>query len=147
MAIPVIWRRFRGHFGISAPRMTVTTSLPWWERSAAVLALTAVMAVVVWWAFDFGQVFGSAHRRDVDAQTAALETEAMRLRNDASALRVRYSQLESDLAMSRGAQQALSRQVADLTVENARLKEEAAILQRLVADTGKSAAPPRRRER
>ena len=147
MAVPILWRRFRGHFGISAPRMTVTTSLPWWERSAAVLLLTAMMAVVVWLAFDFGQVFGGAHRRDVDAQTAARETEAMRLRGDASALRVRYSQLESDLAMSRGAQQALSRQVADLTAENARLKEEAAILERLVVDTGKSAAPPKRRER
>jgi hypothetical protein len=147
MAVPIIWRRFRGHFGISAPRMTVTTHLPWWERSVAVLALTAVMAIVVWWAFDFGQIFGSAHRRDVDAQAAALETEAVRLRSDASALRVRYSQLESDLAMSRGAQQALSREVADLAAENAKLKEEAAILQRLVADTGTSAAPPKRRER
>ena len=147
MAVPFIRRRFRGHFGISAPRMTVTTSRPWWERGAVIVAFAALVGAAVWWAFDFGQVFGSAHRRDVDAQTAALETEAMRLRNDASALRVRYSQLESDLAMSRGAQQALSRQVADLTVENARLKEEAAILQRLVADTGKSAAPPRRRER
>jgi hypothetical protein len=147
MAVPIIWRRFRGHFGISAPRMTVTTSLPWWERSAAVLVLTALMAIVVWLAFDFGQIFGSAQRRDIDAQTAALETEAMRLRSDASALRMRYSQLESDLAMSRGAQQALSRQVAELAAENAQLKEEAAILQRLVADKGKSAAPPSRRER
>jgi hypothetical protein len=147
MAVPILWRKLRGHFGISAPRMTVTTHLPWWERSAAMLALTAAMAVLVWWAFDFGQIFGTAHRRDADAQTAALETEATRLRSDASALRVRYSQLESDLAMSRGAQQALSRQVVDLAAENAQLKEEAAILQRLVGDTGKSAAPPRRRER
>ena len=147
MGVPIIWRRFRGHFGISAPRMAVTTRLPWWQRSAAVLALTVVMAVVVWWAFDFGQIFGSAHRRDAGAQTAALETEAIRLRSDASAHRVRYSELESDLAMSRGAQQALSRQVADLAAENAQLKEEAAILQRLVGDTAKSAAPPKRRER
>ena len=147
MAVPIIWRRFRGHFGISAPRMTVTTRLRWWERGAAVLALTAMMAVVVWWAFDFGQIFGGAHHRDVDAQTAVLETEAVRLRSDASALRMRYSQIESDLAMSRGAQQALSRQVADLAAENAQLKEEATILQRLVADTGKPAAPSRRRER
>jgi hypothetical protein len=146
MGVPIIWRRFRDHFGIRAPRMTVTTRLPWWERSAAVIALTAMMAVVVWWAFDFGQIFGGAHRRDVDAQRAALETEAIRLRSDASALRVRYSQLETDLAMSRGAQQALSRQVADLAAENAQLKEEAAILQRLVGDTAKSAAPPARRE-
>ena len=147
MAVPIIWRRFRGHFGISAPRMTVTTRLPWWQRGAAVLALTVVMAGVVWWAFDFGQIFGNVHRQGAEGQTAVLETEAIRLRSDASALRVRYSQLESDLAMSRGAQQALSRQVADLAAENAQLKEEAAILQRLVADTGKSAAPPRRRER
>src|SRR5512133_1742249 len=134
MGVPIIWlwRRFRDHFGIRAPRMTVTTHLPWWERGAAVFALTAMMAFVVWWAFDFGQIFGGVHRGDIDAQRAALETEAIRLRSDASARRVRYSQLETDLAMSRGAQQALSRQVADLAAENAELKEEAAILQRLV---------------
>ena len=73
MAVPIIWRRFRGHFGISAPRMTVTTRLHWWERGAAVLALTAMMAVVVWWAFDFGQIFGGAHHRDVDARQALID--------------------------------------------------------------------------
>ncbi|HEY3180507.1 MAG TPA: DUF6776 family protein [Casimicrobiaceae bacterium] len=140
MAFPINWRRFRAHFGISAPRMTVTTSLPWWERSAALLALGAVMAGMLWWSFGVGQLFGSAHRTDVDAQIAALETEASRLRSDASALRVRYSQMQSDLAMSRGAQQALSRQIADLTAENAALKEEATILQRLIGDTGKQTA-------
>ena len=125
--------------------MTVTTSLPWWERSAAVLVLTAVMAFVVWWAFDFGQIFGGAHLRDVDARTAALQTEAMRLRSDASALRVGYSQLESDLAMSRGAEHALARQLAELAAENTELKEAAMALKRLVPDADRHTAARRAR--
>jgi len=145
MGAPLIRRRFRGHFGISAPRMTVRTSLPWWERGAAAVALAALIGALAWWAFDFGQLFGHVNGKEIDAKLAALQTEAARLQSDASSLRMRNSQLESDLAMSRGAEQALSRQVADLSAENARLKEEMIVLQRLVADTGKQSGPRRAR--
>ena len=47
--------------------------------------------------------------------------------------------------MSRGAEQALSRQVADLSADNARLKEEMIVLQRLVADTGRQSGARRAR--
>lgn len=145
MSTPFIRRRFREHFGIRAPRMTVTARLPWWERGAALAMLAAVMAGIVWWAFDFGQLFGHVNGKDVEAQFAALQSEAARLRSEASSVRMRNSQLESDLAMSRGAEAALSRQVADLTAENARLKEEAMVLNRLVGDAGKSPEPRRGR--
>jgi hypothetical protein len=125
--------------------MTVTTSLPWWERGAAVVALAVLIGGLAWWAFDFGQLFGHVNGKEIDAKFVALQAEAARLQSDASSLRMRNSQLESDLAMSRGAEQALSRQVADLSADNARLKEEMIVLQRLVADTGKQSGVRRGR--
>ena len=47
------------------------------------------------------------------------------------------SQLDSELAMTKGAQNTLTRQVNDLTGENTQLKEELAFLQRLFADSSK----------
>ena len=137
MVIPFVRRRLRGHFGISAARMTVKTRLPWWERGAGAVAVVVAVGALLWWAFDVGQALGSSGRKNVEPQTAVLENEAARLRSDASELRIRNSQLESDLAMSRGVQQTLSRQLAELAQENAKLKEESIVLQRLASDAGR----------
>jgi len=144
-----MWRRVRGHFGISAPRMTVMPRLPWWERGAALLAMLAVMIGLLWCAFDAGQIVGSTvNRNDIEVRIGGVDPEAIGLSRDARAVTMRNDQLESDLAIARGAQQALSRQVAELIAENAHLKEEAAILQRLGYGNGgetaaRSVRPPR----
>jgi hypothetical protein len=143
MSVPLIRRRLREHFGISAPRMTVRTSLPWWERGAALVVLAAIAAGLVWWAFDAGRREARVASRDLDARFTSLEGETARLGDDAVALRMRNSELESGLAMSRATEQALSRQVADLSAENARLKEELIVLRRL-SDEAAKPAPARR---
>jgi Family of unknown function (DUF6776) len=137
MATPFSWRRMRQQFGISAPRMTVRTRLPWWGRAAMVLMLAGIVAGGWWWGFDFGQIFGGVNRKQVEATIAALEVETAKLRNETAELRARNSQLESDLAISRGTESAMTRQAAELGAENAQLKEERAFWQKLTADSGK----------
>ena len=128
----------RSQFG-GGPGRTARASIPWWGRAAAVVAMLAVVAGMWWWGFDFGQIFGGLNRKEVDAKLAARDAEVARLRDEAVELRVRNSRLESDLGMSRGAEQALSRQANDMVSENAQLKEEVAFLQKLVADSSKQA--------
>src|SRR5262245_28679627 len=115
----------RQQFGISAPRMTVQTKLPWWGRGAVALALAGIIGGMWWWGFDFGQIFGGVNRKELEARIENLEADAAKLRLEAVELRGRNSQLESDLSMNRGALQAMTRQAADLSAENAQLKEEA----------------------
>jgi len=110
-----------------------------------IVAFAAVVGAAVWWAFDFGQLFGHVNRREIDARYAAMEIEAGRLRSDSSALRIQNSQLESDLAMSRGAERALARQLAELAAENTELKEAAMALKRLVPDADRQTAARRGR--
>ena len=69
---------------------------------------------------------------------ASLETEAAKLRAEATDLRGRNSALESELAMTKGAQEALSRQATELSSERAQLKEELVFLQQLVIDSSKT---------
>jgi len=132
------WRRVRQHFGISAPRMAVRTHLPWWGRGAIVATLVAVIAGMWWWGFDFGQIFGGFNRKEVEARFVSLEADAAKLRTEATELRARNSALESELAMTRGTQDALTRQTAELSGENAQLNEELAFLQKLVSDSSKT---------
>ena len=134
----VFWRRVRQRFGISAPRMAVRTHVPWWGRGAIVVSLLAIIGGMWWWGFDFGQILGGFNRQEVETRLASLETEAAKYRNEAAELRARNATLESELAMTRGKQDALTRQTTDLTGENAQLKEELAFLQKLVSDSSKT---------
>ena len=139
MAVSGFWQRVRTRLGIGESRTAVATPMPWWGRIAALVAGIAVVTGMWWWGFDFGQVFGGFDRKEVEARLSTLDAEATRLRAEAADLRGRNSRLESDLAMSRGAEQGLSRQSSNLVTENAQLKEEVAFLQRLVADSSKQA--------
>jgi hypothetical protein len=128
------WRRLRQNFGISAPRMAVRTPLPWWGRSLILVALAVVVAGMWWWGFDFGQLFGGFNRKEIEAKVATLEVDVARYRAEATELRTRSSQLETELAMTKGAQEALTRQATELSTENAQLKEDLTFLQKLFAD-------------
>jgi hypothetical protein len=138
LAAPIWWRRVRTHFGISAPRMAVRTHLPWWSRGALVAVLLAVIGGMWWWGYDFGQIFGGFNRKEVEQRLSTLEADAAKFRSEATELRARNTTLESELAMTRGTQEALTRQAAELSGENAQLKEELAFLQKLVSDSSKS---------
>jgi hypothetical protein len=127
----------RQNFGISAPRMAVRTPLPWWGRGLVLLVLGALVGGVWYWAFDFGQLFGGFNRKELEARIVTAESDAARYKAEAAELRTRGSQLESELAMTRGAQEALTRQATDLAGENAQLKEELTFLQKLFADANK----------
>lgn len=136
--MPFWWRRVRRHFGISAPRMAVRTRLPWWERGALLVVLLAIIGGMWWWGFDFGQVFDGFNRKEIEGRLLTLESEAAKLRTEASDLRARNTALESELGMTRGAQEALTKQANELSGENAQVKEELAFLQKLVSDSSKT---------
>jgi hypothetical protein len=138
VATPAWWRRVRQHFGISAPRMAVRTHLPWWGRGALVATLLALLAGMSWLGYDFGQIFGGFNRKEIEARLVALEADDAKLRAEATELRTRNTVLESELGMTRGALEALTRQTTELSGENAQLKEELAFLQKLVSDSSKN---------
>jgi hypothetical protein len=137
LAISVWWRRARQHFSIDAPRMAVRSRLPWPWRAVVGASLLAVIAGMWWWGFDFGQIFGGINRKEAEARMASLEAETATLRKEGAALRTKATQQEIELAMTSGAQASLSRQVQDLSTENAQLKDELAFLQKLVAASNK----------
>jgi len=71
------------------------------------------------------------------AETATAEADAARHAQASAALRQANSALETELAMTRGVQAALTKQVAELTQENQQVREELAFLQKLVADASR----------
>jgi hypothetical protein len=135
----VWWRRARQHFSIDAPRMSVRSRLPWPWRAVVGATLVAVVAGMWWWGFDFGQIFGGFNRKEVEARLATLEAENAQLRTQTGQLQTKDMQLESELAMAKGAQASLSKQALELQNENSQIKEDLVFLQQLVADANKQA--------
>jgi cytoskeletal protein RodZ len=135
-----IWRRLRHPFSISAPRMAVRTQLGWPWRAGILAVVVTIVVGMWWWGFDFGQIFSGFDRSEMKDRVAALETENAKLGGEAAAARSRFAELESDVAINRGAQSSLTHQNAQLAQENSQLKEELAFLQKLVSDSSKQGA-------
>ena len=117
--------------------MAVRSRLPWPWRLVAITVLLAIVGGMWWWGFDFGQFFGGINRKEVLAKLVTLEADNTKLKTEAAQLRSRTTQLESDLAITTGAQSTLSKQALELMAENTQLKEELSFLQKLFADSNK----------
>ena len=118
--------------------MAVSAHFGWPWRAGVVLALVALVAGMWWWGFDFGQILGGFNRKAVEQQIATAEADASRYAQESAALRQANSALESELAMTRGAQASITKQVAELSQENQQVKEELAFLQKLVSDANRT---------
>lgn len=120
-------RRWRGRFGISAPQVAIRTRVPWRLRVVGMAALMVLLLVLVVWVFDFGRQIAGANRNEIvalRADNAALAEEVTRLRGLLAAS-------ANDLQIEQAAQKELKEKYGALVKENARLKEELAVLERL----------------
>ena len=137
MPAPDILRRLARHFSISAPRMAVRTHLGWPWKAALAIGLVLLVGGMWWLGFDFGQILGGFNRKEIDQRIATLAADTATAQHEATGLRARNSELESELAMSRGLQDSLKKQREEAAQENAQLKEELAFLQGFFADSSK----------
>lgn len=129
-------RRWRGRFGISAPRVTIRTHLPWHWRVLSVVVLLSVTLALALWVYDAGRRFAGFDRSETEqeldtlhARTAEFERELVRLR---SLVNVSESKLQIELTT----QQQLTRQVKALENENAQLKEDLSVFENLALAQG-----------
>lgn len=118
-AVSLKLKRFRRRFGITAPKMVVRTHVPWFWWFA--LAALFVLLVVALLNFFTG-----------DARVSELREQLMVQRDELQKLRSSVGTGQSAVSMERAAQQQLMLRIADLERENAGLKEEIRLFERLV---------------
>jgi cell division protein FtsB len=133
-------RRLRGRFGISAPRVTVRTHVPWHLRLAAMIAMGAAALVLAGWVYDAGRRIAGFDSTETAQEIGALRARVEELTAEVAKLRTANNASESSLQIERVAQQQLTAQVKVLEAENSRLKEENAVFERLAQGDGKESA-------
>ncbi len=124
-------RRLRGRFGIAAPQLAVRTHVPWYLRAISVVVILAALLALAVWVYDTGRRMAGFDyseagqvTRELRAANAALEEEVTRLRSLLTAS-------QSSQQIEQSAQQLMAEQNKALVSENARLKEELAVFERL----------------
>lgn len=125
--LALILRRLRGRFGISAPRVAIRTHVPWRLRAFSIALIVGLLIALAVWVFDFGRQIAGFNQGEIStlqSTNAALEAEATRLRGLLAAS-------ENDLQIEKAAQKLLTEKHSALVEENARLKEELAVLEHL----------------
>ncbi|MCC7487904.1 MAG: hypothetical protein IT529_23285, partial [Burkholderiales bacterium] len=133
--------KLRQRFGIAAPKVAVRTHTPWylrWLGLAVVLGLSAALAV---WMYDAGRRFAGFDSSEVQGELTAARAELLRLREELDKLRAVANAADSRVSIERTAQQKLAQQIKGMEQDNARLRQELAIFESMLASEASATAP------
>lgn len=129
--LALTFRRWRGRFGIAAPRVAVRTHVPWHLRLASAAGIVAILAMLSGWAYDAGRRIAGFDQSETSNVVNELRSANISLEEEVAALRSLLTASESSLQIERAAQGQLSERNSALALENARLKEDLAVFERL----------------
>ena len=133
-AVSLKIRRFRRRFGIMAPRVVVRGHLAWqWWLLGGGLVL-ALMLAAVWLVMQHNEA-GTLGR-----EMESLRQQLAAQRDELQVLRSMAGTEKNAVHMERAAQQQLLNQVQGLERENASLKEDILLFERLIPVVGEEAA-------
>lgn len=127
------WKVIRQRFGIAAPRVAVQTQIPWYWRWASVAVLVGIAAAAAGWFYDAGRRYAGFDRSEVLQELNGVKTELESARAELTRLRAIANAADSRVAIERTAQQKLAQQVRALELELARVREELAMFEQMLA--------------
>ena len=137
MATPAVTlklRRFRRRFGITAPRVVVRSHLPWHWYLLGSASLILVIVALVWSVMQHKEA--GAVGRELESLLQQFQVQ----REELSLLRSTAGTEQNAVHMERATQQQLLSRVQGLERENASLKEDILLFERLIPVVGEEAA-------
>jgi hypothetical protein len=126
------WKAVRQRFGIAAPRVEIQTRIPWYLRWAGIALLLGVAALAASWIYDAGRRFAGFDRSEVQRELDAVRGDLAAARTELERLRAIANAADSRVSIERTAQQKLAQQVRALEQENARVREELAMVEQML---------------
>jgi hypothetical protein len=133
-AVALKLKRFRRRFGISAPRVVVRSHVPWpWFLLPAVL-LALLLSLAVWLIAQKNEAGILGQEVESLRQQILVQSEELNL------LRSTAGTGKNAVSIERAAQQQLLGRIQGLEAENAALKEDVLLFERLIPLAGEGAA-------
>jgi len=132
-----MWRRVKRSFGISAPRLAVRPHMPWYLRWSLTVPFVLAALGLAWWAYSSGLELAGFHRGEAQKELTSLREQVARLEIANTQLNSQVAQYERQIQIEQASNQEISRQLKNLSDENAGLQEDLAFFQNLTATRGK----------
>ena len=126
-------RRWRGRYGISAPRVAVRAEWPLHWRALAIVFLSACSLALAGWIYDAGRRFAGFHQETSAQEMLALRERVAQLEAELTDTRRVANSSDSRLRIESTAQDRLAQQVKSLEEENVRLKADLSIFENLAS--------------
>src|SRR6476661_4825257 len=134
------WKLIRRRLTISAPSMTVRSSIPWPLRCAGVAMMVGFFAAIGLGAFQLGKNLAGVDTTRQE-ELAQLKTAVAQLQSERDKAQSIVNTSGSLLTAERSAQERLAMQVRQLETENRKLRDDFGFFERLMpAGTGEPVA-------
>lgn len=130
-------RKLRGRFGISAPQVAVRTHVPWYFRAITVLGLLGLVVGLGIWMFDAGRRVAGFNQDEAVRLADKLQLDNRALAEEVVRLGSLLTASEGNVQIEQAAQKLLAEKNALLAAENARLKEDLAVFDKISRLEGK----------
>lgn len=135
-------RKLDHSFGIAAPRVKVHSALPWYWRWIAFAALLGISAASAAWIYDAGRRFAGFDQSEVQEELSRVRHELGAAQSELERLRAIANAADARLSIERTAQQKLAQQIRSLEQDNARVREELATFESMLASDARSGNAP-----
>lgn len=132
-----MWRRVKRSFGISAPKLSVRLHIPWYLRWSLVIPFVLAALSLAWWAYGNGLELAGFHRGQTQEELTKLREQTFKLTAENKHLSDQVAQYERQIQIEQASSNETSKQIKNLSDENARLQEDLAFFQNLTAMHGK----------
>jgi hypothetical protein len=127
-----LWR-LRQRFGIAAPRVAVHSAIPWYWRSLGVAAMLASGAFGGLWFYERAARTGGGEVPELRRELGDVRGLLERAHGELEQFRAVANAADSRVSIERSAQNKLAQQLRALEQENARLREDLAMFDSLLA--------------
>jgi len=124
-----LWRR---RMSVSAPKMTIKSHFPWSLKVALFAMTIGLGGVIALLAYDVGRSFAGIKATATTPQLSELTEKIANLTTERDRFSSVVDAAESQANIARATQVQLSKQIAMLETENARLKEDLAFFEGLL---------------
>lgn len=133
-AVTLKLKKFRHRFGIAAPRVIVRSHLGWQWYAGGLAALVIVIGAVAW------SIARQGEAAQMQREIAALRDQLAETNAELGNLRASAGTEQNAVQMERTTQQQLLARIKVLEAENASLKEDISLFERLVPADGDESA-------
>lgn len=126
------WKLLLRRLTLSAPEVSVRSSLPLPLRRLLLFLMLAFAAAAGVAIYEYGRSLGGPDRRTLSAEIEQLRAQLREAEAERSHLTATVTALEAQIKVERAAQEQLAKQTGELSTEASRLREDLAFFESLL---------------